>query len=378
LVKSRKHLFLITMIVIMSCIGLYGGHFLFYGNRNPGQPKHAVSGSAQTEPVVYKHFSRVIHGNRQDFHVLEVDVSNPTVEIKPVLSHDSVFGFETLSSIAERSEAQAAVNGGFFYEFGQPTGIVMIDGRLITTGTAWFPAFIINSGKAALSPVKTSIRLDCRGGSIEVQGINKSGTAGETIVYTREYGSTNRVETDNVTLVVEKDTVTQVVKKGFQVPIPRDGTVITAFAPIPGWISEVQEGDFLQIVNAFSPRLDADAQAYECGSWIVRDGKVVVGTRDPWVGVMTNRDPRTALGIRQDGKVVLLTVDGRQPGHSAGLTGKELGEFLLEYGVRNAALLDGGASTEMIVDGKIVNKPSFKGQERPLAGGIIIKVGDEN
>jgi exopolysaccharide biosynthesis protein len=70
---------------------------------------------------------------------------------------------------------------------------------------------------------------------------------------------------------------------------------------------------------------------------------------------------------------VLLTADGRQPGYSAGLTGRELGELLLELGISNAAMLDGGASTEMIVDGKIVNRPSFKGQERPLGGALIVR-----
>jgi exopolysaccharide biosynthesis protein len=90
------------------------------------------------------------------------------------------------------------------------------------------------------------------------------------------------------------------------------------------------------------------------------------------VGVMTNRDPRTAVGIKEDGTVILFVVDGRQPGFSAGFTGKELAEYLIGCGVRDAAMLDGGASTEMLVEGRLVSRPSHKGEERPLAGGILI------
>ena len=70
--------------------------------------------------------------------------------------------------------------------------------------------------------------------------------------------------------------------------------------------------------------------------------------------------------------VILMTIDGRQPGYSIGMTGKELGNFILSYGINNAAMLDGGASTEMIVKGKIVNKPSGEGRERPVGGGIVL------
>jgi exopolysaccharide biosynthesis protein len=89
---------------------------------------------------------------------------------------------------------------------------------------------------------------------------------------------------------------------------------------------------------------------------------------------MTNHDPRTIVGIKNDGNVVFITIDGRQPGFSIGMTGKELGAFILSYGINNAAMLDGGASTEMIVQGKIVNRLSAGGQERPVGGGIVVQL----
>ena len=79
--------------------------------------------------------------------------------------------------------------------------------------------------------------------------------------------------------------------------------------------------------------------------------------------MLTNRDPRTAVGIREDGTVILLTVDGRQPG-TAPVHRRELADYLVRCGAVDAAMLDGGASTAMLFDGKLVNRPSYKGQER--------------
>jgi exopolysaccharide biosynthesis protein len=139
-------------------------------------------------------------------------------------------------------------------------------------------------------------------------------------------------------------------------------------------LAGLREGDKVGLI--YDPPLNSRTQAYECGSWLVKAGKIVIGERDEWIGVMTNFDPRTAVGIKANGSLILITVDGRQPGFSTGLTGAELAEFLLDYGAENAAMLDGGASTEMILRGKVVNRPSFKGEERMLGGGLIVKLVD--
>ena len=58
--------------------------------------------------------------------------------------------------------------------------------------------------------------------------------------------------------------------------------------------------------------------------------------------------PRTVVGTKADGSVVLFEVDGRQPGFSEGLNYIELGEMPLELGVVNALNLDGGGSATFV------------------------------
>lgn len=81
-------------------------------------------------------------------------------------------------------------------------------------------------------------------------------------------------------------------------------------------------------------------------------------------GVMTAGDaslhPRTGAGVTADGKLLLVTVDGRNSGHSLGVTTIELAEILLGFGAVNAINLDGGGSTTMVIANatpRVVNVP---------------------
>ena len=65
--------------------------------------------------------------------------------------------------------------------------------------------------------------------------------------------------------------------------------------------------------------------------------------------------PRTAIGQTRDGKVIFLVIDGRMPS-SVGASMKDMIDLFLEYDVVNAANLDGGSSSELLVNGKIINK----------------------
>lgn len=65
--------------------------------------------------------------------------------------------------------------------------------------------------------------------------------------------------------------------------------------------------------------------------------------------------PRTGIGQKGDGTVILVVIDGRQPSWSMGATLRDLMNVFIEYGAVNAANLDGGSSTEMIYDGQVIN-----------------------
>ncbi|RJE48037.1 exopolysaccharide biosynthesis protein [Dehalobacter sp. MCB1] len=66
--------------------------------------------------------------------------------------------------------------------------------------------------------------------------------------------------------------------------------------------------------------------------------------------------PRTGIGQKADGTVIFVVIDGRQPDWSMGATLRDLMNIFIEYGAENAANLDGGSSTELFYQGRIINK----------------------
>ncbi len=65
-------------------------------------------------------------------------------------------------------------------------------------------------------------------------------------------------------------------------------------------------------------------------------------------------NPRTVIGQREDGAVLLLVIDGRQP-HSVGATLQDCMQEMLNFGAINAANLDGGSSSMMVYEGEVIN-----------------------
>lgn len=82
--------------------------------------------------------------------------------------------------------------------------------------------------------------------------------------------------------------------------------------------------------------------------------------------------PRTAIGQKRDGTVVMLVIDGRQVS-SIGATLKDVQDILLKMEVYNAANLDGGASTQMIYGGKTVNNPCSSAGPRYMPTAFIVQ-----
>lgn len=82
-------------------------------------------------------------------------------------------------------------------------------------------------------------------------------------------------------------------------------------------------------------------------------------------------NPRTAIGQRSDGTVLLLVIDGRQVG-SIGVTIRKLQEIMLQYGAVNAANLDGGSSTVMYYNNNLINNPCSPYGERTLPSAFLI------
>lgn len=103
------------------------------------------------------------------------------------------------------------------------------------------------------------------------------------------------------------------------------------------------------------------------GPPLIVNGKPTITKGDGGWGIA----PRTAMGQKKTGEVIFLVIDGRSL-ESLGATLREVQDILLQYGAVNAVNLDGGSSTTMYLNGKVINKPSDKLGERMVPSVFMV------
>lgn len=109
-------------------------------------------------------------------------------------------------------------------------------------------------------------------------------------------------------------------------------------------------------------------EALSFGPSLIIDGKKTEMQGDGGWGIA----PRTAIGQRKDGAIIMLAIDGRNA-ESAGISIEKEQEIMYNLGAVNAINLDGGTSTTMYHNNKIVNTPSNRNQERKVKTAVLVK-----
>ncbi|CAM3108680.1 phosphodiester glycosidase family protein [Paenibacillus sediminis] len=101
---------------------------------------------------------------------------------------------------------------------------------------------------------------------------------------------------------------------------------------------------------------------------IIVNGKGLIKNESEGWGIA----PRTAMGQREDGAIIFVVIDGRQPGYSIGASLYDVQQIMLEHGAVIAANLDGGSSTVLVKDNNIINRPSSEYGERYLPTAFLV------
>lgn len=111
--------------------------------------------------------------------------------------------------------------------------------------------------------------------------------------------------------------------------------------------------------------------AVEFGPYLIVNGEASTVVGNGGYGVA----PRTAIGQRKDGIVLFLVIDGRNPGYSVGIDMAGMINIFKRYKAHNAANLDGGGSSTLVINGEVVNNPKGYGYEggRYLINSWIVK-----
>lgn len=101
-------------------------------------------------------------------------------------------------------------------------------------------------------------------------------------------------------------------------------------------------------------------QVLTFGPALIKDGQVTVSSSDE-VGRAMTSNPRTAIGQISEGHYLLVVSDGRTK-ESTGLSLRQLAELMQSLGAQVAYNLDGGGSSTMVFQGRVVNNPTTNGR----------------
>lgn len=294
---------------------------------------------------------------------------NDNLVIEPSIASDTLAHRSKISSIANKSNAIVAINGGYFKpQTGVPLGTLMINKKVYTGPIYDRVAMGIFDNGFDMARVQLRASVVTNKGGLKIDNINQPRMLStHTIVYTPDWGeSSPPCPKYGKQIVISNGKLVRASYGSNQ--IPKDGFVVVG-----------SQKNIDTIINAKRFKLDIKINPewqdvnhiISGGPYLVKNGDIYVDMTAQKLGSVGGRNPRTAIGYTKDNNLIMLTADGRE-GASIGLTLNELANLMKELGCVNAMNLDGGGSTVMYVKGKVVNKPAVQGGI-PLSHTLMVR-----
>lgn len=323
-------------------------------------------------------------------HLVEAEAGPCAPEVRTRKAGNAIVGVARTSAMASAAAQElgrpvlAAVNGDFFMgdPYGAPRGAQVIQGKPVNDPDPSRPVFgITTQGTRFIGSISLVGELRTKGGQqgvITHANASPDESSGLTL-YNSYVGSRTPTDAGVVEVRVSPVAGSYPVNEGRGVVVGIDTLAAGVSIPSGGVVfagrslgaqflrQNVSVGDTLSWKISFSGAPGPVLEMIGGYPRLVQNGSTVRSTGS----LVTERHPRTALGWRQDGTLLLVTVDGRQPGHSIGMTGAELADLMKSLGATYAINLDGGGSTTMVVQGQVVNRYSDP-SERTVGNALLL------
>jgi len=364
-----------------------------------------------TTGITYKYTDAEASNGSQKIHQVEFKPGENDVDIRMGLSNGDIAELQTTSGMAAYADGRddlsviAAINGGYFTmtNAGVPYGFLVQDGEWYTSPPGWTEDGINGYDEYMLYRIgdKFSVgRIPAFSASCSFNGKTSTINAvnrhlspdGKTdynkynlVLYNNRFATSTKTAAGGLEVTIDvgdnavragqklSGTVTAVSSAGNS-PLESGKVVLSATSQCASRLEGLAVGDSIEIdVRCNASKWNAIDFAFGAPWSLLENG--VVSTFPAGDPNYRNVNPRTAAGVKADGTLVLLTVDGRQPGVSEGMTATNLAQMMKENGCVDAVCLDGGGSTTMVIkkpgeELEIVNKYS-DANERPVANALF-------
>lgn len=326
----------------------------------------------------------------QKVYKLEADPFNEFFKIETAISNETVNGYEKTTDMANRVDSDGnsvvgAINGDFYdTSSGIPIGMMVKGGEIVATSSNWSGIGFTGNSNTVIGTPEFEMGFsteDGEGDVTKINHINKKRSTSDLILYTPKFGTdtkTNSYGTEVVLRVTSGSpragtsmtaVVEEIVDEKGSVPL-RDGLVVlSGHGDVRDKLRALKVGETVNMSFSVNEPWGNATEAIGGKDILIKNGIVQEG-------LDKEKNPRTAIGVKADGNIVVVAVDGRQPGFSEGISLNELATMMKEMGAVNALNLDGGGSTTFATRQpgeqgvSIVNSPS-DGSERRNANGLL-------
>ncbi|HLV09147.1 MAG TPA: phosphodiester glycosidase family protein, partial [Halanaerobiales bacterium] len=311
--------------------------------------------------------------------VLDLDLNRENLIAEPVLAGKGVSGLADLAEMVKKQGALAGINGGYFGSNARPLGFLMKDGMVISEPLMERTSLIFTEGgEVIISPVKWQACLHNRrtDKNFLISGVNRKPGTDEAVIINRYYGErAPELKEGVLELVINTMQIIAINdgSAGGSTAIPAEGYIIQIHGKGREAALDYQPGDVVEYQDIFETELKdlKPHKALGAGPRLIENGeiKITAAEEEFQPDISYGRAPRTAAGLTAEGHLLMVTIDGRQPELSIGMTLNELAEWMINHGIIEGMNLDGGYSARMVVRGFTMNNP---GQERLVNNGILI------
>ena len=352
-------------------------------------PSSAAATTELMPGVSYQRILRWTSAGPMAMYVVTAPKPQGLYRVMPLLSNGTIIGRETVSSMQRDVSSQmttVGVNGDFFsWTGGWPSGLLMRSGVVEHQSALGRAALGIDSS-ATLHTEKVPWYGRWHGPDgvwYPMAQLNEPPRKNAASLFTPVWGGDVAAVKGATSIVLEpfppaaprQDLVGTIASIGpsQRVDVPADGAVIVARGTAARPFAALPVGTQLTVRIPLPNDWSTVTDAVSSGPTLVRDGKPIFNAGEALTPVqLRGRDPRTAIGQRADGTIVMLAVDGRRRGWSVGITNWDLAQSLVHYGCVTGFALDSGGSTTLAFDGTVLNRPSDSYGERPVGEALVI------
>ncbi|BDQ04289.1 phosphodiester glycosidase family protein [Ignavibacterium sp.] len=364
-------------------------------------PQVNVQETQITDGVIHK---KIINQNDTlVINILKVDIKKPDLTIRSVKANELLNTKETTSQMVSRYKLSgfnviAAINGDFFEADGEIISNMISNGEIVKAvkfSDSPFNSFTNsqfasdNEDNLFIDQFVFSGNLILPNGNVEeIRRVNSEADSNSITVYNHFQGKITPVspkewfvvdfvlfplQTNGDTLIFI--TTAKTTLRNYE--IPAQGIILSANNKFAYYLDrEIKIGDTLKIIYNFSPKVKNIKSLV--GGWpvLVKDGMNMI-RRNPAIEGITEkfseqRHPRSGIGFSSDKRTLyFITVDGRQQ-MSRGMTLLEFSNLMITEGIHFGLNLDGGGSTTLIINDKVVNSPSDLTGERLVGNCLMI------